>query len=356
MRYSYRSLLEQNNESHGVLAYGRMNPPHAGHAKLVKKVDDISAQYGCNHHIVLSHSHDKNKNLLSPEQKLKYVKLFFPQNNIELASKEEPGIVQQAAKLNGKYDHLHVVVGNDRIPEFRKLLTKYNNKNYQYKTITFHSSGVRDPRKQGITGMSSTKMRNYARAGRINAFTKAIPDNVSIEHKKELYSDLRKSMGINEDIDVLFEQFSQGYPITPDGGPGDNPDPVKEKDVDFGQVKTMTPKRAKKWSSFKTKLKGNDTIGTKPGGDQGTGIGPTYDTRYGQDASATSGVGDPSFRESIDSPAEIAFLPAYGISGASNKDPLMTVKDKELQNNQPSKSKNSQKWRDFRKSLGVPIG
>lgn len=357
MKFSYQYLMEQaNNEKHGTLTFGRMNPPHRGHAKLIQKVDQVKAQYGGESHIVLSSSWDKNNNPLTPEQKMKYVQLFFPDHNIELASKDAPGIIQQVAKLNGQFDHLHIVCGQDRIPEFRKLLHKYNNKNYKFKTISFHSSGKRDATKSDTTGVSSTKMRTYAKEGNWVAFIKSLPNYIENKYKEDLYNDVRKGMGINEDIDVLFEQFSQGYPITPDGGPGDNPDPVKEKDVDFGKVKLLSVKKQRKWSSFKTKLKGNDVVGSKLGGNQGTGIGDTFDTRYGQDANAANGIGDPSFRESVDSPSETAFMPAFGITGSSNKDPLMTPKEKELQNNQPSKNKNSQKWRDFRKSLGVPIG
>ena len=347
-------MEENKEERYGILSYGRMNPPTIGHLKLVKKVDELSKRYGAGHHIVFSHVHDSNKNPLTSDQKMKYAKLYFPNNNCELSSKKEPGIIQQAARLNKQYDHLHVVAGEDRIPEFTKLLHKYNGKNYNYKTITMHSSGRRNSSGDGVSGMSSSKMRDFAKNGNYKEFVKGIPKHISDKDKTSLYNDVRNGLGIKEEmnLDVLFaEQFSQGYPITPDGGPGDNPDPVKEKQVDWSKVKQLTIKKARKWSGFRS----GDIAGTKIGGNVGNGIGPTYDTRY-NGATGASGIGDPGFNESIDSPSEMGFLPAYGITGSSKQDASMTLNQKNLQNDSASKSNNKQKWRDFRKSLGVPIG
>lgn len=345
MKYSYQYLTEQNNnETCGVLSFGRMNPPTNGHLKLIQKVKELAKQYGAKYHIVLSYLQDHNKNPLSPEQKIKYLKLYSPDTNFEIATKEYPGIIQQAERLNKLYDHLHVVCGDDRISEFQILLHKYNGRNYAYKTITLHSAGKRNKSKDGVIGISGTKMRQYAKDGNFVDFSKGIPKYIPFEDKENLYNNVRNGLNINE--------MAQGYPITPDGGPGDNPNPVKEKEVDLSKVKSISPKKQKKWNNFRS----GDIQGSKIGANSGQGIGPTYDTRYNGTASASGGIGDPAFRESIDSPSETPFLPAYGISGSGNKDQIMSVRQADLQKNSPSKLKNGQKWKDFRKSLGVPIG
>ena len=61
----FRDFLEEQKETHGVLAFGRMNPITSGHEKLVNRVKDIAKKVGGSHHIVLSHSQDTNKNPLS---------------------------------------------------------------------------------------------------------------------------------------------------------------------------------------------------------------------------------------------------------------------------------------------------
>lgn len=338
MKSFYQYIADNKEETHGILVFGRFNPPTIGHAKVIKKVNELAKQYGAPHHIVLSHSHDK-KNPLTVEQKVKYTKMYFPESNIEIASEQYPGIIQQAERLNDQYTHLHVIAGEDRIQEFETLLHKYNGKSYHYESITVHSAGERDTSKSGIIGMSASKMKQFAYDCNYEGFRKGIPKYISELDKRALYDDVRRGL--------LISEMDQGYPITPDGGPGDNPDPVKEKEVHWPKNK----KKIKKWNGFKTSLKGPNI-----GKDAGIGIGPTYDTRYNGTASAGGGIGDPSFRESIDSPAEIAFLPAFGITGSTNKDPLMTMQQKTNQNNSPSKTNNKQKWRNFRRSLGVPIG
>ena len=58
-------ITEKNDPSqHGVLAFGRMNPPTIGHAKLIDKVLSIPGR----HHIVVSGTQDKKKNPLSGEK------------------------------------------------------------------------------------------------------------------------------------------------------------------------------------------------------------------------------------------------------------------------------------------------
>jgi hypothetical protein len=67
-----------------------MNPPTTGHEVLVKKVKDVAKQVGGSHHVVLSHSQDKEKNPLTSSQKVKHAKRFFSDTNISVASKEQP--------------------------------------------------------------------------------------------------------------------------------------------------------------------------------------------------------------------------------------------------------------------------
>ena len=58
-----------------VMAFGRMNPPTIGHAKLV---DAIKSQSG-DPFIFLSQSQKPKTDPLSFEDKLRYAKFFFPE-------------------------------------------------------------------------------------------------------------------------------------------------------------------------------------------------------------------------------------------------------------------------------------
>lgn len=209
----FREYLEEQKENHAVMAFGRMNPPTTGHGKLVDKVKEVAKDVGGSHHVILSHSQDKEKNPLSKEDKLKHAKRFFPNTNLSVSDKEHPTFLQHAAKLHKQgVTHLHMVAGSDRVPEYKKKLAQYNGKHegalYNFKKITVHSAGQRDPDAEGTEGMSASKMRGHAARGNFKEFKKGIPSHVEPHHAKELYHDVRKHMGIKEstEIDVLFEE------------------------------------------------------------------------------------------------------------------------------------------------------
>ena len=123
----FKDFLLENQEKHGVLAFGRMNPPTTGHEVLVNKAKEVAKKVGGEHHIVLSGSHDPKKNPLTPEQKIKHAKRAFPNTNITAASKEEPTFLQHAAKLHkAGVTHLHMIAGSDRVKEYHDKLHQYN--------------------------------------------------------------------------------------------------------------------------------------------------------------------------------------------------------------------------------------
>ena len=78
--------------------------------------------------------------------------------------------IDVATELNGKYDKLVMVVGSDRVKDFKALLNKYNgvdstHGSYKYEDIQIVSAGERDPDAEGVSGMSASKMRAAAASG-----------------------------------------------------------------------------------------------------------------------------------------------------------------------------------------------
>ena len=193
-------LNEEAREKHGVIAYGRMNPPTAGHEKLVNKIHAVAKEHNADHKLVLSHSHDAKSNPLPADAKEKHAKRAFPGTNVEVATKDKPTIMHHAAEMHKKgITHLHLVGGEDRKP-MHELLTKYNGKegkhgHYNFKKITFHNAGQRDEKSTGSEGISGTKLRAHAAAGNQKEFEKHLSSKMKPEHKTELYHDLRKHMG-----------------------------------------------------------------------------------------------------------------------------------------------------------------
>jgi len=232
-------LIKESKDRHAVLAFGRFQPPTTGHEVLVNKVKEVAKQHNAEHHIVLSHSNDPKSNPLTAKQKVKHAKRFFPNTNIRTSNKEHPNFLTQAAKLHKSgVTHLHMVAGSDRIPEYKRVLKKYNGSHesalFNFKNIQIHSAGERDPDAEGTTGMSGSKMRVHAASGKYREFKKGVPKHISDGHAKELYHDLRKGMNMKEDINETFnEVLNEGVhdqnifkAVFLAGGPGSGKDYV----------------------------------------------------------------------------------------------------------------------------------
>lgn len=195
------SNAAESKDVHHVLAYGRMNPPTAGHEEVVKQIKDTAKKVKGGHTLILSHSHNTKdgKNPLDPQTKLKHARNAFPGTNIEVADKDKPTILHHAADLHSKgVTHLHFVGGSDRAP-MAELLKKYNgvkgaHGHYNFKSIDFHSSGERDENAKGVAGVSGTKLRELASSGKKKEFHSHLSSQMKPEHKDELYHDLRKAM------------------------------------------------------------------------------------------------------------------------------------------------------------------
>lgn len=234
-----KDFINENKEKHAVLAFGRFNPPTTGHQAVVNKVKDIAKQHNASHHVVLSHTQDKAKNPLTAQQKVLHAKRMFPKTNITSSDKESPNFLTQAQKLHQSgVTHLHMVAGSDRIPEYKKLLKKYNGTHegalFNFKHIEVHSSGDRDPDAEGVAGMSASKMRAHAAAGNYDEFKKGVPTGTKEKHIQDLYNDVRKGMNINEAF--TYEVLEEGVhdkgifkAVFLAGGPGSGKDYVMGK-------------------------------------------------------------------------------------------------------------------------------
>ena len=257
----FLDYLQEAPEKHGVLAYGRMNPPTKGHEQVINKVHEVAKEHNAVHKVVLSHSHDTNKNPLPADVKVKHAQHAFPGTHIEAATKEHPTILHHASEMYKQgVKHLHVVAGSDRKEEYHNLLHKYNDVkgkhgHYKFKSITVHSSGERDPDAEGTSGISGTKMREHASAGRRNKFNAGLPSHMKPEHKEALYHDLRHHMGISEAVapgtpgEAHISKYEWGTPKgtkkMKDMTPGEDCAKNEEKEADYGAHFQAMMKRVK---------------------------------------------------------------------------------------------------------------
>ena len=203
----------KSKSKHSVMAFGRMNPPHAGHQAVVDKVADVAKKVGAKRgRVVVSHSHDKKKNPLDQKSRMDYIKKMNPSNKVRGSSKEHPNFLSYAKKLHKKgTTDLHVVTGSDRAKEFKKTLDKYNNHpdHYSFKSINVHSAGDRDDKAKGVAGASGTKQREYAKKGDYKSFSKNLPKSLQ-KDGESMYKKMRaRNEGDWDDLNTEIEELTE---------------------------------------------------------------------------------------------------------------------------------------------------
>ena len=194
-----RELFEAPERT-AAIAFGRMNPPTIGHAKLV---DAIKSQTG-DPFVFLSQSQKPKTDPLDFATKLKFAKQFFPGINIGHQSVRTP--VQALEKLQSLgYTDLIFVAGSDRVDGFQKLFDTYNGQPdktgkipFKFNTLKVVSAGERDPDADGAEGMSASKMRQAAVQGNLKAFAQGVPNT---KLAQAMYDAVRNGMGIKDRAD-----------------------------------------------------------------------------------------------------------------------------------------------------------
>ena len=194
-------LVEETREIY--FTFGRMNPPTIGHEKLMESMAKKTGS--SNYRIYLSQSQDKKKNPLHFSEKLKYARKMFPRHARQImADKKIRNVFDASTKLyNEGYKKVNMVVGSDRVNEFKVLLNKYNGKKgrhgfYNFENINVISAGERDPDGEGVSGMSASKMRQAVMEKDFTSFSQGLPKNMSNPEAKKLYNSVRQGMGLKE--------------------------------------------------------------------------------------------------------------------------------------------------------------
>ena len=211
--------VPENKKDKGVLtiAFGRFNPPHAGHEKVLSQVAD-SAEGG-DYVIVPTKTQGTDKDPLDFDTKVGIMKDMFPDysNNI-VDDKDTRTIfdVLRTANSNG-YAGVRIVGGGDRVKAYEKLSNDYNQKLYDFDSIDVINAGDRDEDSDDpLEAMSASVQRKHVTNGDFAAFygnmhrqvedinpetgkvEKVLQPIVDENKAKDIYLKLRKAMKIEE--------------------------------------------------------------------------------------------------------------------------------------------------------------
>ena len=201
------TLEEAVGKNTAVITFGRMNPMTVGHEKLVSRVASEALKRKGEPMVFLSHSSgaksktgkgSENKDPIVYDDKIKFaIKAFGP------IVKKSPlkTLFDIMRSLNGKFKNVVMIAGSDRVDEYTSTLQKYNGKEYNFDSIKVISAGARDPDGKGVSGMSGTKMREYAKSNDVRKFSKGLPKNLQ-SNADEVMAAVRKGLNMSEEVEL----------------------------------------------------------------------------------------------------------------------------------------------------------
>ena len=200
---SYEKFIKEVRGTTAVFTFGRFNPPTIGHEKLLNVVGNTASKNKAESFVYTSHSQDAKKNPLSNDQKIVFMKMMFPKHRTSFMRTEAKTALHALSEIHktGKFSKVIMVVGSDRVREFKTLLNKYNDIEskhgfYRFEDIDVISAGERDPDAEGASGMSASKMRAAVKDKNYDIFKMGIPSGVSEKDSQTLYNAVAKGMKV----------------------------------------------------------------------------------------------------------------------------------------------------------------
>jgi len=182
-----------------TIGFGRFNPPHIGHQKLMDMA--ASGSEDGDYIIVPSRTQDKKKNPLDADTKISYLRKMFPQHSEKIVNDAQNRTifdVLKKAHMDG-YTNVKIYGGADRVSDFQKLSTDYNGKLYQFDNIEVIEAGKRDTKsKKKVERAEASSQRRFAAEGDFESFRSFLPKDLSDKDAKDLYNQVRASMNIKE--------------------------------------------------------------------------------------------------------------------------------------------------------------
>ena len=233
-----RTLLRGQKEKSAVLTFGRFQPPTTGHGKLVDAVLSTAKKLGADAFIFPSRTQDKKKNPLQTKDKVKFLRKFFPRARVidDKNAKTVFKAIESLVKKN--YTDITLVVGGDRVDEFKKTIAPYVDE-MGVKKFQVVSAGKRDPDATDVSGMSASKMRAAVADDDFDTFMNGIPRGVNKRIAKELFDTLKKEMGLNEETEEPKKDNLKRFLIISASSTGDTTSKLINAVEDLGHKPTV---------------------------------------------------------------------------------------------------------------------
>ena len=170
-----------------TVAFGRFNPPHAGHQKVFDAARKTAGKGELR--IYPSRSEGRKTDPLDANTKHDYLTKMFPDHAPNIINDPDKRTIFDVLKqaFEDGYSSINIVSGGKRVQEFEKLSHDYNGKGqYDFSGIGSINAGERDEdKKGGVEGASASKLRKAAGEDRFHTtyYPKGHKKAGEIEHE-----------------------------------------------------------------------------------------------------------------------------------------------------------------------------
>jgi predicted kinase len=196
--------MKSSERPPGVAFYGKVRIPTIGHAKAIDTARGIADKVGGQLRIGLSGT----SHPLTPKTKKEHAEKIF-NHSVETGESHTSNLFSYLSHLNKSHDHIHLVAGSDRAPEYRKTLDQWNGKAdktgkvpFNFKSWKVHEvEGKREESNKHPTKMSqgeleksvsATKLEKLARAGDYEGF-KAYHPGLPEKHVRKVFNQINRA-------------------------------------------------------------------------------------------------------------------------------------------------------------------
>lgn len=187
-----------------VVTWGRMNPPTVGHQKLINFIKQKAREVSGTPLLFVSKTEGNEKNPLKYRDKLAILRLLFGKIVQEQHTNNVFDVFEELSK---RYSKLIIVVGQDRVEEFEKMMRrcvpKYFSIDWEVLSCGNRNGG------SSVEGISGTKMRHFVCINNYNMFRHYLPEKAK-PIAKEIFS-MIKNPDDDKDLTEYVLDFQQRH-------------------------------------------------------------------------------------------------------------------------------------------------
>ena len=188
---NFSQFVAETADKEVFFAFGRFNPPTAGHEKLLEKMSLLAK--GNPYRVYVSHTEGTSSSPLPYAEKIKWMRKLFPKHARSIILDEADSLQAVCTRLHEQgFTKITMVTSTDRIVEQTTILENYNGQTlkenfYNFKTISVVSGADSDPD-------AEVKMRTAASSNDLDAFSRGLPS--LFRESEDLFNAVRNGLGL----------------------------------------------------------------------------------------------------------------------------------------------------------------